>query len=61
MRVAVKIAYNGKQFLGYARQPLLKTVEGDIIQNLEKKGIINSAKEALFRSASRTDKGVSAT
>lgn len=60
MRIAIKFAYNGRAFYGYARQPELKTVEGEIINSLVKHSIIEDSKEAVFRSASRTDKGVSA-
>ena len=60
MRVAVKFAYDGKNFHGYARQPELKTVEGELIKFLVKYGFIEDTKESVFRSASRTDKGVSA-
>ena len=59
MRVAVKIAYDGQPFYGYARQPELRTVEGDIINSLKASSIINDIKKAMFLSASRTDKGVS--
>jgi tRNA pseudouridine38-40 synthase len=60
MRIALKFAYNGLKFQGYARQPKLKTVEGEIIDLLIQNNVINDAKEAKFRSASRTDKGTSA-
>ena len=61
MKIALKFAYNGKSFYGYARQPNLKTVEGELIKILIKYNIITKdAKESKFRSASRTDKGVSA-
>jgi len=60
MRIAIKFAYNGMNFQGYARQPKLKTVEGDIIDLLIVNNIIKDAKESKFRSASRTDKGTSA-
>ena len=60
MRIAMKFAYDGKKFNGYARQPKLKTVEGEIIRALINHRIIGDLKEACFRSASRTDKGVSA-
>ena len=60
MRLVIKFAYDGKKFHGYARQPNLKTVEGDLIEYLMKCGIIQDTKESAFRSASRTDKGVSA-
>jgi len=60
MRISLKFAYNGKKFQGYARQPKFKTVEGEIIDLLLKNNIIEDVKESKFRSASRTDKGVSA-
>ncbi len=60
MRIALKFAYNGLKFQGYARQPKLKTIEGEIIDLLIQNNVISDAKEAKFRSASRTDKGTSA-
>ena len=59
MRGALKFAYDGEPFYGYARQPKLKTVEGEIVHSLTNHGFIKNAKESIFRSASRTDKGVS--
>lgn len=60
MRLALKFAYNGKNFHGYARQPKLRTVEGEIINKLIDKNYISSPQDANLKSASRTDKGVSA-
>ena len=60
MRFAVKFAYDGRQFQGYARQPHQKTVEGVIIECLLNGGVFVDPKTARFRSGSRTDKGVSA-
>ena len=40
MRIALKFAYDGRNFHGYARQPQLKTVEGEIIKALIKHGFI---------------------
>jgi tRNA pseudouridine38-40 synthase len=60
MRVVIKFAYDGRKFHGYARQPNLKTVEGELIKSLVKYGFIEDTKESFFRSASRTDKDVSA-
>ena len=60
MRIAIKFAYDGRAFHGYARQPKLKTVEGDIVDSLFNNGFIKDPKKSVFRSASRTDKGVSA-
>jgi tRNA pseudouridine38-40 synthase len=60
MRIALKFAYNGKQFHGFARQPNLRTIEGEIINFLNEKKIIRNTKESNYSAASRTDKGVSA-
>ena len=61
MRVALKFAYDGRLFHGYARQPNVETVEARIIHSLKQTGYITPhPKESIFRSASRTDKGVSA-
>ncbi|HDO19859.1 MAG TPA: tRNA pseudouridine(38-40) synthase TruA [Thermoplasmatales archaeon] len=60
MRYALKFAYDGSSFHGYARQPNLVTVEGEIIRTLQELNLIVDTKTNKFRSASRTDKGVSA-
>jgi len=60
MYIALKFSYDGRKFNGYARQPQLKTVEGEIIKALIKNGFIEDTAVSNFRSASRTDKGVSA-
>jgi len=60
MRIALKFAYDGTKFHGYARQPNLRTVEGELIKALIKNGFIEDTKESVVRSASRTDKHVSA-
>lgn len=57
---AFKIAYDGKMFVGSARQPGQKTVEGTLIEGLKKLGAMDDAAEATFKSSSRTDRGVSA-
>lgn len=60
MRVALKFAYNGKMFSGYARQPGQRTIEQMLIELLMEQGIIHDTRNACFRTASRTDRGVSA-
>jgi len=60
MRVAMKFAYDGKNFSGYARQPGQRTVEQAVLNQLNEQGIFQDAKTACFRTASRTDRGVSA-
>ncbi len=56
MRIALKFAYDGTKFHGYARQLEVKTVEGEILRALDRIG----ARHLRFRCASRTDKAVSA-
>lgn len=60
MRVALKIAYEGRSFYGHQRQPDARTVEGECLASLKGARIIRDPREAFFRSASRTDRGVSA-
>ena len=59
-RAAVRIAYDGRDFMGSQRQPDEPTVEGEVIRCLEEIEAISSPDEARFRAASRTDRGVSA-
>lgn len=60
MRVALKIAYDGRRFYGHQRQPDARTVEGECLRALGTAGIVPDPGSAFFRSASRTDRGVSA-
>jgi tRNA pseudouridine38-40 synthase len=60
MRVALKFAYDGKHFSGYARQPGQQTIEQELLDLLIERRIIASANASCFRTASRTDRGVSA-
>ncbi len=60
MRVALKIAYDGRAFYGHQRQPDRRTVEGECLAALRAAHIVDDPHEAFFRSASRTDRGVSA-
>lgn len=60
MRIALKFAYNGKQFSGYARQPGQRTVEQTLLGLLADQGIVDDPCVSCFRTASRTDRGVSA-
>lgn len=59
-RLAVRLAYLGTEFDGYARQPGRRTVEGELLRALQDAGAISSAHAGRFASGSRTDKGVSA-
>ncbi len=58
MNCALKFAYDGRRFDGYARQPDGRTVEGEILKAMVDLGIVADA--GSFTSASRTDKWVSA-
>jgi tRNA pseudouridine38-40 synthase len=60
MRVAMKFAYDGKTFSGYARQPGQRTIEQALLDALIEQKIIHDARTSNFRTASRTDRGVSA-
>jgi tRNA pseudouridine38-40 synthase len=60
MRVAVKFAYDGTRFCGYARQPGQQTVEQTLLAILEESNSICDPTSSRFRTASRTDRGVSA-
>lgn len=60
MRGAFKIAYDGRAFHGFARQPNVRTVEGEVLFALGKAGIVEGREDAHLRGASRTDAGVSA-
>lgn len=60
MRVALKIAYDGRAFYGHQRQPDARTVEGECLSALRAAKILQDPGRAFFRSASRTDRGVSA-
>jgi len=59
MRYAIKLAYDGRYFHGYARQPNVQTVEDSIINACIELEFFQDPKSAMFRSSSRTDKGVS--
>ena len=59
-RWLVQFGYDGLPFAGWARQPRLRTVEGEILSGLPRCGVVRSAPEAELQVASRTDRGVSA-
>ena len=56
----MKIAYRGSDFHGQARQPGLRTVEGEVLHALVRARAIRDPRSSRFQSASRTDRGVSA-
>lgn len=60
MRILLRVAYDGTKFHGSARQPDLRTVEGEVEFVLRKIGAIQDIPSSRFLFASRTDAGVSA-
>jgi tRNA pseudouridine38-40 synthase len=60
MRVAIKFAYGGAHFSGYARQPGQRTIEQALLDVLSSSKVLRDASSSCFRTASRTDRGVSA-
>jgi tRNA pseudouridine38-40 synthase len=60
MRYALKFGYDGKNYSGYARQPNLKTIEGEIFVAMLETRMIADPGSFKIGVASRTDKGVSA-
>ena len=60
MKLAVVVGYFGQDFAGSQFQPDKRTVEGEFIKAGISCGAWRDAKAASFRTAGRTDKGVSA-
>lgn len=60
MRYLVRVYYDGKKYYGYQRQPNVTTIEGNIIAMLKKTKHAQNIRRSNFKSASRTDKYVSA-
>jgi len=60
MRYAFKVAYDGARYFGFARQPGLPTVEGELLKALKECGLCHDPASARYRVAARTDRGVSA-
>ncbi|MEM2266350.1 MAG: tRNA pseudouridine(38-40) synthase TruA [Candidatus Hadarchaeales archaeon] len=60
MRIALRIAYEGSSWFGFARQPGKRTVEGVLLQALSKAGLMETPEGAGYEAAARTDRGVSA-
>ena len=59
-RVALKIAYMGRDFHGFQRQPGLRTVESELLGALEEVGVIENLGQSNYSIAGRTDRGVHA-
>ncbi|MFO1534594.1 MAG: tRNA pseudouridine synthase A [Thermoplasmatota archaeon] len=56
LTVALRLAYDGRRFDAYARDPDASTVEGHLLAALRQEGCV----EGSFKTGSRTDAGVSA-
>lgn len=59
-RWLVRFGYDGSAFHGWARQPGLRTVEGEVRSGLLRSGAVPDAGAFSVEVASRTDRGVSA-
>jgi tRNA pseudouridine38-40 synthase len=59
-RLLIRFGYDGRPFAGWARQPSLRTVEGEILAGLWRSGVVPAGSTGDLEVASRTDRGVSA-
>jgi tRNA pseudouridine38-40 synthase len=58
---AFRLAYDGRPFYGFQRQPDVRTVEGTLLSTLESGGIVDAGETPPgYAAAGRTDAGVSA-
>ncbi|WP_436933564.1 tRNA pseudouridine(38-40) synthase TruA [Halovenus marina] len=57
---AYRIAYDGRPFHGFQRQPDVETVEGVLLDALSDLGVVESGTPRGYAAAGRTDAGVSA-
>ncbi len=60
MRYVVRFGYDGTAFHGWARQPGLRTVEGEIRDGIRRLRLSSRTETPRLDVASRTDRGVSA-
>lgn len=59
-RFLVRFGYDGSEYAGWARQPGLRTLEGEIHRALARMRTSDRARTVLLEVASRTDRGVNA-
>ncbi|HYB79652.1 MAG TPA: hypothetical protein VEG66_07855 [Thermoplasmata archaeon] len=59
-RWLLRFGYDGTGYFGWARQPGLRTVEGEIRRGIQRQRIATAAASTRVEVASRTDRGVSA-
>ncbi len=57
MKFLIKLSYDGSGFIGYQRQPNLRTVQGEVEDVLTR---INNGKKVIIHGSGRTDRGVHA-
>ena len=60
MRYVFQVAYDGSRYFGFVRQPSRLTIEAELLKAFKECGMYRELKEARFRTAARTDHGVSA-
>jgi tRNA pseudouridine38-40 synthase len=59
-RRAFRVAYDGRPYYGFQRQPAVTTVEGELFGALRRLGVFEGEKPDGYAAAGRTDAGVSA-
>ncbi|GAA0275160.1 tRNA pseudouridine(38-40) synthase TruA [Halobacterium noricense] len=59
-RRAFRVAYDGRPYYGFQRQPDVTTVEGELFGALRRLGVFEGEKPPGYAAAGRTDAGVSA-
>jgi len=60
VRRAFRVAYDGRPYHGFQRQPDVTTVEGELFGALRRLGVFSGEKPSGYAAAGRTDAGVSA-
>jgi len=60
VRRAFRVAYDGRPYRGFQRQPDVTTVEGELFGALRRLGVFDGEKPRGYAAAGRTDAGVSA-
>lgn len=59
-RIILRLLYNGRGFHGFQRQPIVRTIEGEVERSLSRHGCVKNFRNAYYAAGSRTDKEVHA-
>jgi len=60
VRYAFRVAYDGSRYFGFVKQPSRPTIEAELLKAFKRCGLYRELKKVRVRTASRTDRGVSA-